>query len=90
MGMTPKLSEELANALHANGPDGLEVIDPATNRVYMIVDGDTYRQAVEALRRQIDRNAIAEGLAQMEAGKGKPAEQAFEEMRERMRFPQPQ
>lgn len=48
MGITPKLSEELANALHANGPDGLDVIDPATNRVYMIVDGDTYRQAAEA------------------------------------------
>ena len=27
-------------------------------------------QAVEALHRQIDRNAIAEGLAQMEAGEG--------------------
>ena len=89
MGMTPKLPEELANALHANG-DGLEVIDPATNRVYVIVDGDIYRQAFEALLRQNDRNAIAEGLAQMDEGKGKPAEQAFEEMRERLRFSQSQ
>ena len=85
-----KLPEELANALHANGPDGLEVIDPATNRVYVIVDSDAYRKVLVALRRQNDRDAIAEGLAQMEAGEGKPAEQAFEEMRERLRFPQPQ
>ena len=88
--MTPKLTEELANALQANGSDGLEVVDPATNRVYVIVDSGTYRQAFDALQRQNDRSAIAEGLAQMEAGEGKPAEQAFEGMRERLRFPQPQ
>lgn len=76
--MIPKLPKELASALHANGPDGLEVIDPTTNRVYMIVDGETYRQAMIALRRQKDCNAIAEGLTQMEAGEGKPADQVFE------------
>jgi len=38
--MTLKLTKELDNALHANGPDGLEVIDPATIRIYMIVDGE--------------------------------------------------
>ncbi len=87
--MTPKLSQELASVLRANSPDGLEVVDPVTNRVYVIVDCDIYRQAVEALRHQNDRNAIAEGLAQMEAGDGEPVEQAFEEMRERLKFPQP-
>ena len=75
--MARKLTKELARALRANGPDGLEVVDPDTNRVHMIVDGDTYRQALVALRQQQDRNAIAEGLAQMEAGEGKPADEAF-------------
>ncbi len=82
--MVRKLTKELARALRANGADGLEVVDPDTNRVYMIVDGDAYRQALVALRKQQDRNAIAEGLAQMEAGEGKPADEAFERMQERL------
>ncbi len=88
--MTPKLTEELANALRANSPDRLKVLDPTTNRVYVIVDEEICQQAFDALRRESERNAIAEGLAQMKAGEGKPAEQAFEEIRARLRFPQPQ
>jgi hypothetical protein len=68
--MTPRLSKELADALRANGE--LEVIDPATNHVYVVVDGQTHRQAMAALRRQQDHDAISEGIAQMEAGRGKP------------------
>ncbi len=85
--MIPKLTKELTDALPANGPDGLEVIDPDTDRVYMIVDGETYQHALVALRQQQDRDAIAEGVAQMEAGEGKPADEVFEEMRERLSFP---
>lgn len=88
--MTPQLPKELAEALHANGPDGLEVVDPETNRVYMIVDGETYQRAREALRRQQDRAAIAEGLAQMEAGEGRPADEVFEDVHSRLGFPQAQ
>jgi DNA-directed RNA polymerase subunit K/omega len=40
--------------------------------------------AQEALRRQLDRDAIAEGLTQMEQGQGKPLDQAFSEMRSRL------
>jgi len=86
--MAAKLSKELASALHAAGNDGLEVVDPDTNRVYLIVDEDTHRRAMNALRSQQDREAIAEGIAQMEAGEGKPAEQAFEDIRTRLNFPQ--
>ena len=53
----------------------------------MIVDGETYQHALVALRQQQDRDAIAEGVAQMEAGEGKPADEVFEEMRERLSFP---
>ena len=72
--MTAKLTKELAMALQAAGNDGLEVIDPETNRVYLIVDEQTHRRALHALRAQQDHDAIAEGIAQMEAGEGKPAE----------------
>jgi hypothetical protein len=86
--MAAKLNKELADALHAAGGEGLEVIDPDTNRVYRIIDEETHREAMLALRAQQDRDAIAEGIAQMEAGEGKPALQAFEEMRERLGFPE--
>lgn len=85
--MTTKLTGELATALQAAGEDGLEVIDPQTNRVYHIVEEDIHRRAMPALRAQQDRAAIAEGIAQMEAGEGKPAQQAFDDLRVRLGFP---
>jgi predicted transcriptional regulator len=86
--MSPKLSKELATALHATGADALEVIDPDTGRVYMIVDGETHHRAMLALRRQQDQQAIAEGLAQLEAGEGRRAEEAFKDIRTRLGFRQ--
>jgi prophage DNA circulation protein len=88
MDMTAKLSQELADALHASGAGELEVIDPTTSRVYVVVDSQTHQAAMAALRRQQDHDAIAEGIAQMEAGQGKPLDEAFEGMRERLGFPQ--
>ena len=66
--MTPKLSQELVDALKAAGNGELEVVNPNDNCVYFVVDGDTHRKAMDALRRQRDRDAIANGIAQMEAG----------------------
>lgn len=85
--MTEKLTKELSAALHAAGDIPLEVIDPETNRLYLIIDEQTHRRAMQALRAQYDREAIAEGLSQMEAGAGIPAEQAFAEIRTRLGFP---
>lgn len=79
--MTPKLSKDLADALNATGNGELEVINPNDNRVYFVVDGETHRQAMDALRRQRDRDAIANGIAQMEAGEGIPLEEAFNGIR---------
>lgn len=85
--MIAKLNKELADALHATGGSELEVIDPATQQTYYLVDSEIHRRAMEALRCQQDRHAIAEGLAQLEAGQGKPLDQAFSEMRSRLGFP---
>lgn len=82
--MIPKLNKELSAALDANGNDSLEVVDPSNNRTYFLVDGDTYRQAMDALRRQRDRNAIAEGIVQMEAGDGTPLHEAREQTRQHL------
>ncbi|GAB4154199.1 MAG: hypothetical protein Tsb009_30770 [Planctomycetaceae bacterium] len=86
--MAAKLTKELVTALHAAGDDGLEVVDPETNRLYLIVNEETHRQAMLALKALRDREAIAEGIAQMEAGQGQPAEQVFEDLRTRLGFPQ--
>lgn len=88
--MITKLSKEQAAALRATGDRELEVVDPETQRAYIIVDRDTHRRAMEALRRQQDRDAVAEGLSQMEAGKGKPLDEAFSDMRSRLGFPESQ
>ena len=82
--MTAKLSKDLVAALHATGDSGLEVVDPETQRTYVIVVSNVHRQAMDALRRQQDRDAIAEGLAQMEAGQGKPLDEALSSIRTRL------
>ncbi|WP_166822024.1 hypothetical protein [Thalassoroseus pseudoceratinae] len=79
--MTPKLSKELADALRDSQTGELEVVNPENNRIYVVVDGDTHRQAMDALRRQQDRDAIAQGITEMEAGEGVPLGQAFNEIR---------
>jgi hypothetical protein len=82
--MTAKLSKELAAALHASGDSELEVVDPDTERTYFLVDSDTHRRAMEALRHQHDRDAIAQGIAEMQAGEGISVEEARRLTRERL------
>ena len=79
-----KLSKELSRALRATGDNELEVVDPETQRTYVVVDADLHRQAMVALRRQQDREAIAQGIAEMEAGVGMPVEEARRLARERL------
>lgn len=74
--MIVKLTKELAAALHATGEGELEVVDPETLRLYLIVDSEIHRRAMEALRCQQDRDAIAQGIAEMEAGEGIPVDEA--------------
>ena len=82
--MIPKLSQELVDALNAVGNGELEVVNPNDNRIYFVVDGDTHRQAMDALRRQREREAIANGIAQMEAGEGISLEEARNQTRARL------
>lgn len=81
--MLTQLPPELAEAATSAGNEGLRVIDPSTSRVYRIVD----EQAYLSQRDDHDRNAIAEGLSQMQAGLGKTADQAFGDIAARLAFP---
>ena len=87
--MITKLPKELVAALNATGECELEVVDPDTQRTYFLIDSDTHRQAMEALRRQQDRDAIAQGIAEMEAALGIPIEEARALTRERLLARQP-
>ena len=51
MDMTPKLNTELSDALHESGGE-LEVVDPTTNRIYVVVDQTVLKRAKEVLQRQ--------------------------------------
>lgn len=80
--MTPKLNPELANALHSVGEAELEVIDPATNRVYLIVDCQLHRRAMQALQLQEnDWSAVQEGIADADAGNTMSLEDADQRLR---------
>jgi hypothetical protein len=50
-------------------------------------NSETDRRLVTALHQERDREAIAEGLAQMEAGEGKPLDESFESIRASLGFP---
>ena len=83
--MTPKLTPEQLSVLHASGDQPMSVIDPVTNRVYLLVDASNPHAAIEALRQSEDMLAIKEGLAQMEAGEGAPVAQSFDRIRDGLR-----
>lgn len=85
--MAAKLSKELSDAIQASGDESLEVIDPQSNRSYFIMDDDTYQRALKALRQQVDHDAIAAGIAEMEAGEGQPIDEAFAQLRAKAGFP---
>ena len=82
--MSAKLTKELAAALQATGGNELEVIDPDTERTYFLVDGDIHRRAMDALRRQLDQDAIAQGIAELELGEGLSVEDARKLTQERL------
>lgn len=81
--MTIHLTPQIAAALQASENHQLELVDPQTNKVFVICDLEMHRK-VKAI---LDRDAIANGIAQMEAGEGQPLDEAFEELRQELKFP---
>jgi len=81
--MKLQLTPEMSVALHANQGDVL-VIDPDTDRVYVLVDDETYIKALRALRKQEDRQAIQSGIDDLESGRMETAEVAHRHGREHL------
>ena len=81
--MQPILTKDLSDALYASETRKVEVIDPVSKRVYLIVDAELYRRATDALRRQEDDwTAIQQGIAQADRGEAIPFEEANRRIRE--------
>ena len=68
-------------------PDGIPFRDEATQHGYVIVEENIHREAMLALQRQQDLEAIRRGAAQMEAGEGIPLEEADRILRKSLGFP---
>ena len=83
--MKASLSDEQRRALDQQ-PDGIEVEDTRTQKVYFLTDAEVHRRAMKALQRQEDHDAIQAGIDDMEAGRTMPLEEADREIREELGF----
>lgn len=81
--MTPQLSKDLSDALHANADDRLPVVDPTNNRLYVLIDA----ASLQELERQDTYRAIQAGLESMQAGGGQPLDVAMSELRAEFETP---
>ena len=82
MDMTPKLTNEQSQALHEAG-DELPILDPSTNKFYVVIEQAVHEQAKAALQRQQsdDLAAIKEGIEDMKAGRVTPLDEAHQEIK---------
>jgi hypothetical protein len=72
--MDTNLTPEQSQALGTTGEEPLTIVDPATNRKYVLVAADDFSK-LETVA------AIRSGLSQMEAGEGQELNEAFRDIR---------
>ena len=76
--MENHLSPDQSQALALSADARLTVVDPTTNRRYVLVDA-------EDLARLEDLDAIRTGLSQMESGLGQPLAEVMNDVRDTLR-----
>ncbi|HEX4128575.1 MAG TPA: hypothetical protein VHZ24_00945 [Pirellulales bacterium] len=82
--MTPKTTAEQREALRRRERQSpVRVEDDETHEAYFLVDMET----IERLRHQQDSDAIRDGLADVEAGRVSPLDEAFERIRAKLGLP---
>ena len=87
--MTTKLPDEIRQAIQQN-PNRVRLEDDETHAVYFVVDEETHRRAMRALKEQEDNAAIVEGLQQMKNGEGRPLHEVDAAMQEDFGLPRRQ
>ena len=83
--MKASLSDEQRKALDQQ-PEGIEVEDSQTQKVYFLSDVELHHRAMQALKRQEDRDAIQAGIDDMEAGRVIPLEEVDRQIRKELGF----
>lgn len=83
--MTLHLTTEQSLALNASG-DEMQILDPKSNKLYVVVEQSVHEKAKAALRLQEEENlsSIAAGIADLESGKTTPFEVAHDRIREKL------
>lgn len=85
--MKASLSDEQRRALDQQ-PDGIEIEDERTRKVYVLTDAELHRRAIEALRKQEDAQAIKAGIDDMEAGQVVSFDEVDRRIRDKLGIPQ--
>jgi len=81
-----RLPDEIRRAI-AESTDVLRFEDEETRAVYVLLDENTHRRAMRALREQEDWEAVQRGLADREVDHGQPMAEVDAEIREEFGFP---
>lgn len=81
-----KLNEEVAQALIKSDGEPLSVELPGSDRRFVLVEQSTFDEAMEALELQRNVKLIREGIADVEAGRVLPLDEAMEQIRRELRF----
>ena len=82
--MKTPLSDEQRRALDQE-PEGIEVEDSLTQKVYFLTDAELHRRAMQALKHQEDHTAIQAGIDDMEAGRVVPYEEVSRRLHAHLR-----
>ena len=85
--MIAKLNHDLQQAIDAQAGQPIEVEHPGTHKVYVLVDSDTHKRAMQALREQEDWLAVQQGLKERAQGLGQPLAEVDAEIRKEFGFP---
>ena len=79
-----KLNEEFAQALMKNDGEPLTVEVPGSDQRFVLIEQSTYDEAMAALEYQRNVEAIRVGVRQMEAGMGRPLDEAMDDIRKKL------
>ncbi len=79
-----KLSEEQIQALGDCDGEPLFLELPGSDRRFVLVEQSTFDEAMAALEYQRNVEAIRVGVRQMEAGMGRPFDEAMDDIREKL------
>ena len=81
-----KLSDEIVQALKDCDGEPLSFEMPGSDRRFVLVEQSTFDAAMAALKLQRNVELIREGIADVEAGKVLPLDEAMEQIRRELRF----